>query len=224
MTKNFRFSLSAGVIAGAILFASAQAQAGTVYSTFGASAPTYFAGTGQFVQGPSPSVGTGYQAVADSFTPTLNYDLSSIDVAVSFRGIANVFGTDSATVSLDSNNAGSPGAVLASATITGLPGLTCCAVETINVSGVSISAGTEYWVVVTPNNVDTDDIWNTGAGVPFVFGNEIQASSGGAWTPQSSPQNAFDVIGTATPEPAGLALGAGGFALLAAFARRRRKA
>ena len=151
--------------------------------------------------------------------------MSSIDVAVSFRGIAGVFGTDSATVSLDSNNAGSPGAVLASATITGLPGLTCCAVDTITVSGVSISAGTEYWVVVTPNNVDTDDIWNTGAATPFVFGNEIQSSSGGAWTPQGSPQNAFDVIGTsAAPEPAGLALEAGGFALLAVLARRRRKA
>jgi hypothetical protein len=150
--------------------------------------------------------------------------VSSIDVAVSFRGVAGVFGTDSATVSLDSNNAGSPGAILASATITGLPGFTCCSVETITVSGVSISAGTEYWVVVTPNNVDTDDLWNTGAAIPFVFGNEIQSSSGGAWTPQGGPQNAFDVMGTATPEPAGLALGAGGFALLALLARRRRKA
>jgi hypothetical protein len=224
MTKRFHFSLSAGVIAGAILFTGTLAQADTVYTSFGSSSPTYFAGTGQIVDGPSPSVGAGYQAVADSFTSAGNYSLSSIDVAVSFRGITGVFGTDSATVSLDSNNAGSPGAVLASATITGLPGLTCCAVDTIDVSGVSISAGFEYWVVVTPNNIDTDDIWNTGAATPFVFGNEVQSSSGGAWTSQSSPQNAFDVIGSPTPEPASLAFGTGGLALLVVLARWRRKA
>ena len=210
------------------------ANADIVYSDLGPSAAPYFDANGRAVTG--SGVGApGYEEVAVPFTPTSNYDLTEIDLAVTFSGISGVFGSDSATVTLESSVAGAPGTSIASWSISNLPSSsTGTTLDSISASGVSVTAGAQYWLVVSPTNnngntSDTDDFWDTNSNPTGVFGNE-EINNGSGWA-SLAPYDlaAFDVLGTPltspVPEPASASLAIAGFALIAAgWARTRRKA
>ena len=170
----------------------------------------------------------GYQEVAVPFTASGSFNLTQIDVALTFNGIAGVFGTDAATVYLASDNAGAPGATIDSWSISSLPpSSTGTSLDTIAVTGDSVTAGTQYWVIIAPNSSTTDDTWNSNSNLMGVFGNE-EINQGSGWI-SLAPYDlgAFDVLGTPTaaPEPASVGLALGGIALVAAgWARRRRNA
>ncbi len=204
-----------------------QANAAVIYSDMGPALAPYFNANGRAVTG--SAVGSpGYQQVAVPFTATGNYNVSQIDIALTFSGISGVFGTDGASVVIASNNGGMPGSTLGSWNISGLPSsFTGTTTDAIAVSGVTLTSGLQYWIVATPGASTTDDIWDTNSNPTGVFGNE-EINQGSGWV-SLTPYDlgAFDVIGTAvpTPEPASSALAIGGFALIAAgWARRRFKA
>jgi hypothetical protein len=211
--------------AAASLAVSTQANADTVYTNLGPSAAPYFNANGRAVSGPSIGY-PGYQEVAIPFTPTGNYNLTQIDVAVTYSGIPGVFGTDAATVTLASDNGGNPGSTIDSWTISSLPSsFTGTTLDAISVNGDSVAANTQYWLIVSPNDSTTDDVWDTNSNLTGVFGNE-EINQGGGWI-SLAPYDlgAVEVVGVPTPEPASAALAIGGLALVASgLTRRRRKA
>lgn len=226
--KKLVYSLSLVIFTGIVGVSVAAAD--TVYSDLGPSAAPYFNSNGRAVTGSGVGF-PGYQEVAVPFTPSGSYNLTQIDVAVTFSGIPGAFGSDAATVTLASSNAGAPGAAIASWNISNLPASASgTGLDTISVSGASVVAGTQYWLIVSPTNnngnaSDTDDIWATNSNPMGVFGNE-EINNGSGWI-SLAPYDlaAFDVLGSPVPEPASATLAISGLALLAAgLAKARRKA
>lgn len=134
---------------------------------------------------------TGFQQdVAMPFTPDKNYAVKTITVAVGY-----VAGTNGATVSLNADAGGLPGAVIKKGVVTGLPTFgTCCVTASINGKGAPVTAGTQYWVVVKTDkkSADTWDAWNMntiGASGAFAF------NTGTGWQLTSGPTSAYSVTG-----------------------------
>jgi hypothetical protein len=114
--------------------------------------------TGYNIMGPSSGIGEQWMAAA--FTPHANHTVTKITVAVGYsQGTTN-----GAVLSLRLDNNGAPGKTLKGWTLSALPVFgTCCAlVEASDPSGIPVSAGQQYWVVVktNANQLDTVDAWN----------------------------------------------------------------
>lgn len=173
--------------------------------------------------------GAGYWGVASSnsfpvgmaFTPSSTYSLAQIDIALSF-----VSGTNSATVELLSDNGDTPGSVLETWSVTGMPtyptngDANTLQSLTANAS-VTLASGNQYWIeAIAPS--DTTLGWNlsnTGSGGSAAYGTISQ----GGYT-MSDPLSAFDVLGNApsvTPEPSSLLLFTTGILAIALVTRRR---
>jgi len=218
LKKLFRSFLFLPVVASLACFSAASLNADTVFSTYDG---TYYSSNGRFVTGNSVGF-PGYEETAVAFTPTQNYSLSQISLGLTFDGVAGAFGTDGATVTLQSDAAGVPGTVLESWSVSGLPPSsgTSGSQTLTDVDNIFLAANTQYWVVATPSANDTLDLWNTGDGA--VFGNE-EIWNGSTWT-SLAPYDlaAVDITGSAVPEPASLALALGGLAIAAGLLRRRK--
>jgi hypothetical protein len=130
------------------------------------------------------------QDVAMPFTPNANYAVKTINVAVGY-----VAGTNGATVSLNADAGGVPGAVIQKGMVTALPTFgSCCVTVSIGGKGSPVNAGTQYWVVVktSKKTADTWDAWNmnnVGMQGPFAF------NTGTGWQATSGPLSAFNVLG-----------------------------
>jgi hypothetical protein len=114
--------------------------------------------TGYNIMGPSSGVGEQWMAAA--FTAHANHTVTKITVAVGYsQGTIN-----GAVLGLKDDNNGIPGKWLKSWTLSGLPTFgTCCAlVAGLDTSGIPVTAGQQYWVVVktNANQLDTVDAWN----------------------------------------------------------------
>jgi hypothetical protein len=137
---------------------------------------------------------------AMSFTPSATDQLTRIDLALTYDTIAVQDGgnSDAAAVTLNSDNAGRPGAVLMTWNVGGLPSFPgCCGVDTlVPTSPTLLTSGTRYWIVVTPGNSGSADTWNWNINnTPGL----MASNNSGVWYPASDIMGAFDVIGT--PEP-----------------------
>jgi hypothetical protein len=114
--------------------------------------------TGYNIMGPSSGIGEQWMAAA--FTPHANHTVTKISVAVGYsQGTTN-----GAVLSLRQDNNGAPGKTLKGWTLSALPVFgTCCALaEASDPSGIPVSAGQQYWVVLrtNANQLDTVDAWN----------------------------------------------------------------
>jgi hypothetical protein len=132
----------------------------TIFSNLAATYPKgrYWCCTGYNVMGPNS--GAGEQWMAAAFTPGANHTVTKIEVGVGY----SQQGTNGVVLSLNRDNNGVPGKALKTWNAMGLPrfGACCSLVAKSDSSGIPVSAGTQYWVVLSTNSneVDTVDGWN----------------------------------------------------------------
>lgn len=211
-----RLLLAAAVLV--ILMGGVPAHANSViYSNLGSGGTVYQQSGGYSVNGVSiPPINSAF-----AFTPSANYDLAQIDLA-----LGNISGTNSVIVTILTDSSDAPGTVLDTWDLTGLPafGTTSTTLQTLTPGSsttpsavIALNAGVQYWIEAAPGTSSTYDGWNfnsTGATGPT-----WQSTTGPTTTETSG---AFDVLGNSvtatTPEPSTwLLLGIG---LLALAARR----
>jgi hypothetical protein len=132
----------------------------TIFSNLAREYPNgeFWCCTGYNIMGPSSGIGEQWMAAA--FTPSANHTVTKISVALGYsQGTTN-----GAVLSLRLDNNGVPGQTLKGWDLSALPVFgTCCAVvEASDLSGIPISGGQQYWVVLKTdaNQLDTVDAWN----------------------------------------------------------------
>lgn len=193
--------------------------AATIYNSF-LPGNSYVCCGGSLVSGTAATNGgqpVGLNLTAAAFTPTGNFNLTQIDVALYFANS----GTNGFILSLNLDNIGVPGSIIQSwSGLTAPPQSngTSSIVQTVfPVSTVQLLAGQQYWIVASPAASDSFDIWAVNGSVSGPGGREAR-STGAGWTVFNNSVNglAFDVQGSPVPEPKTLSLfGLGLFAILA---------
>lgn len=130
----------------------------TIFSNLAAKYPKgqYWCCSGYNVMGPSQ----GEQWMAAAFTPAADHTVTRIEVAVGYSEGK----TNGVVLSLNSDSNGVPGKALKTWNASGLPrfGTCCTLVVKSDSSGIPISAGKQYWIVLSTNSKeqDTVDAWN----------------------------------------------------------------
>jgi len=213
--------------AGAALAAS-PAAADTIFSNYGPG-QTYDDQNGWAVNGASTPEFPGYLAQAAGFTASVSANVTQIDLAAyavagtpAFPGVPATpgnSGTPTLDVSLWTDVGGVPTAELGSWTVNSIStfhGFTEQAPLVVDVTGVSVIAGDNYFVELTPGNPLSLVTWQDN---PTDAAGPMWSSFLGPLTTQ--PEEAFAVL-DGVPEPAAWTLMLAGFALTGAAIRRRR--
>jgi hypothetical protein len=125
--------------------------------------------SGYIISGVDSVFGYSY-AEAQAFTPKHNAKITEVETGMSYYG----YGANQVDISVYSDNAGTPGTLLATGTATNLQTFgSCCALATVTVSpALLVMKGTQYWIVGdTPTSgtgSDSIDVWNAALGGPTV--------------------------------------------------------
>lgn len=152
---------------------------------------------GWTLQGASASGGEQWLAV--SFKPATNTTVKTIELPLSIGS-----GSNAVVVTLNKNAGGIPGTTLATFNVSSLPSFgtlgTCCALVTVtSASGVAVTGGATYWIVVKTESGSTfHGTWH--ANVLNQTGTQngaiINSTTGGNWALTSfKPGVGFAVFG-----------------------------
>jgi len=173
-----------------LILLAVPAAASIIFTDFGLLIPTFGVGN-DGITGSSITNSGG----AAQFSPTVSGALGSIDIAADVTGGATTF-----NVSIASDSSNSPGAVIESMTITGIPS-TPTVVTALSSLHPSLTAGTKYWVEVTAGGSLTVGRWflnNQSVLDPF----STTSNGGSTWSnPNTTVIPAFDVNANTVPEP-----------------------
>jgi hypothetical protein len=166
-----------------------------IYSNLGGHYPdgVYWCCEGATISGPDSALGAEYWA-AVAFTPSTSTTVTRVKVAVGY-----VEGQTDFVLSLNEDASGIPGKALKTWKVSNLTNDfgDCCAVEA-KFASVPVTAGTQYWVVVsTESNSTLFAAWNTDDTRQLSSDAIPEASySNGTWNAYSGyPGLAFEVVG-----------------------------
>jgi hypothetical protein len=164
----------------------------TIYSNLGTGNNVYNGIAGNGVLGRDVPGQPRPEWLAFAFTPAADHTVTEIQV-----GVTNASGTNSVVLSFNQDAGGIPGAALQTWHFTSLPTFgSCCTLQTAkSKSGISVKAGTQYWVVLENQAIaqDTWDVWNYDSNnAQGVFSN----NTGQGWQAGGiQQQGAFGVFG-----------------------------
>ncbi|HXM60546.1 MAG TPA: choice-of-anchor R domain-containing protein [Terriglobales bacterium] len=177
-----------------------------IYDNLGTAYPKgeYWCCEGFTITGPTAITGFPEYWSAAAFTPSAAHTVTKVEVAVGY-----VEGYNGLIIGLYSDASGVPGKAIKTWSVTGLPNFgACCAVATATDStGISVTGGTQYWIVVKTNskssntygawNVnDTDQVDSAPAAQYCSQDKGGSCSTNDKWTAFSSqPGLAFAVLG-----------------------------
>jgi hypothetical protein len=189
----------------ALLLAAAPAtRAGSIFSNFGAGS-SYNTSVGN-------SIGNDFSgsnnAQGDTFTTSAAYTVTSLEIALSSFFSTN---TDELQVSLTADSGDSPGAVLASFNVLpgtlGTLGANNAPVTFSAPPGITLTAGTQYWVTVADVRGLDSNFWNWNS-TGDTSDQAISTDGGSTWfSPSGLTPGAYGVEGVAVvPEPSTLVL------------------
>ena len=132
----------------------------TIFSSLASKYPNgvYWCCTGYNVMGSTS--GAGVQWMGGAFTPTANHTLSRVEVAVGYSGQ----GQNGVVIGVHADSGGAPGKVLKKWSVSGLPvfGTCCTIVVKTDKAGIALTAGKQYWIVLSTNSGESDTVdgWN----------------------------------------------------------------
>jgi len=216
------FAISCALL---LTFHVSPARAAIAYSTI--TSGTYETSEGITVSGSSAELGdlpVGYSSPAVSFVPSITGNLTSISLGVGCITPADF----NFTLNLDANNpSGGPLTtdILASAELAApmLFGGSDSALVTFNYSGpaIGLSTGETYWLVLTPDDADTNVAWNDS--VLSTETSRYESTDGSTYSNAGNfVPPAYQVSVTRVPEPSACGIFVPGF-LGIYFIRRTRK-
>ena len=192
-----------------------QVKADVVYNDFGAG-NSYNITHGQLLSTIMP-----FAEQANAFTPTANYKLTSIEMAVDY-----FMGSNNLNVWLMNDNGGKPGTALEYFQFSNLGSVNSTNPLLVGQSStnLALNQGQQYWLAAAPRDTNTWLGWNfnniNATGIHYSSNN-----LGNTWNLDNPNQfAAFRINGTpiaATPEPVSMLLfGVGGLAM-AAFKKKK---
>jgi hypothetical protein len=136
---------------------------------------------GYNVMGPT----VGEQFMAAAFTPAADHTVTRIEVAVGYSQGK----TNGVVISLSRDSNGVPGKAIKTWNASGLPRFgTCCAlVVKSDATGIPVSSGKQYWVVLSTNSKeqDTVDAWNV------IDTNQVDSATVATFPGTNNKWNAF---------------------------------
>lgn len=165
-----------------------------IFTNLGPTKTNYYNITagGYYVTGPTNTVGASEQAIALPFTPKGNSHVTQLQAAIGY-----ISGTSLVNLALYSDASGVVGTLLAQGTSTKIPTSgACCQVVSVNIPSTAVTAGTQYWIVASSDDVNGPDlasVWqptntaNTGGNVAlggwFTFSNLLPAGAAAGTVP-----------------------------------------
>lgn len=168
----------------------------TIFSSMASKYPKgeYWCCTGYNVMGSQSGVGEQWMGAA--FTPDADHTVTRIEVGVGY----SEQGPNGVVISLNEDKGGMPGKALKTWNVSGLPtfGACCVVVAETDKSGIPITAGKQYWLVLSTNSKEaqTVDGWNV-SDADQVDQANLASFDGTIWhTFQAAPGVAFAVKGS----------------------------
>jgi hypothetical protein len=155
----------------------------TIFSNLATKYPKgeYWCCTGYNVMGPSQ----GEQWMAAAFTPRADHTVTRIEIAAGWSQT----GANGVVISLNLDSNGVPGKPLKTWNATGLPrfGTCCTLVVKSDSAGIPVSAGKQYWVVLSTNSKESDTVdgWNV------IDSNQVDPATVATFPGTNNKWNAF---------------------------------
>jgi hypothetical protein len=165
----------------------------TIHGDLGTGTNVYLSGIGWSVTGPGAA--GGQVDSATPFTPTDNFNLGLIKVA-----ILTASGANGVTLSLNQDSSGKPGTAIRTWNLVNLPAFPgCCTLDLARLKHpVRVEKGVQYWLVASTDQAtqDASDSWNMTS--LSIYGTVGQRFGNGQWevTENSALLPAFSVLGT----------------------------
>lgn len=153
----------------------------------------YFCCYGWTLAGPTSGIGEQIW-LATPFTPTANVTATKLEAAAGWFG-----GTNSLVLSIAADSSGLPGTTLGSATVSNLFDFgTCCTLDEAKLKpGVALTAGTQYWFVMSTDSSDEDfeGAWaiNTTDDRENVY--TLAVNTGSGWGTETTFLGGYAVLG-----------------------------